>query len=93
MSEETIRQRFGEMVVTAEQKGVLVRLSVRDTGCGISRDDLPKITELLFTMKAREIGRGLAITRAILEKHGTRLADESIVDEGTMFSVKLKADM
>jgi signal transduction histidine kinase len=86
-------EESGEIVVTAEQEGVHVRLSVRDTGCGISRDDLPRITEPLFTTKARGIGLGLAITRAILEKHGTRLSVESTVDEGTTFSLMLKAEM
>ncbi|NQV24243.1 MAG: hypothetical protein HQ518_07720 [Rhodopirellula sp.] len=83
----------GQIIVAAEQEGDHVRLSVRDTGCGISRDDLPKIMEPLFTTKARGIGLGLAITRAILEKHGTRLTVESVVDEGTTFSVMLKAEI
>ncbi|MBI1313943.1 PAS domain-containing sensor histidine kinase [bacterium] len=82
----------GEIVVTAELQNGEVLISVRDTGCGISRDDLPRITEPLFSTKARGIGLGLAITKAILEKHGTGLSVESAPGEGTTFSLKLKAE-
>ena len=82
----------GDVTVTARQQDGNVRISVQDTGHGISRDDLPKITEPLFTTKARGIGLGLAITRAILEKHGTELSVESMVGEGTTFNLTLKAE-
>lgn len=65
---------------------------MQDTGKGISRDDLPRITEPLFSTKARGIGLGLAISRAILEKHGTKLSVESVQGKGTTFTMKLKAE-
>lgn len=85
-------EESGEIAVTAELRDAEVHVRVRDTGKGISRDDLPKITEPLFTTKARGIGLGLAITRAILEKHGSKLAVESVQGEGTTFTLKLKAE-
>lgn len=85
-------EESGEITVTAELRDAEVHVRVRDTGKGISRDDLPKITEPLFTTKARGIGLGLAITRAILEKHGSKLVVESVQGEGTTFTLRLQAE-
>lgn len=85
-------EESGDVTVSAELQGDEVQISVRDTGKGISRDDLPRITEPLFSTKARGIGLGLAITRAILQKHGTKLSVESVPGAGTTFTLKLKAE-
>jgi signal transduction histidine kinase len=52
---------------------------------------LSRITEPLFSTKVRGIGLGLAITRAILDKHGAQLAIESEEGEGAAFTVRLPA--
>jgi signal transduction histidine kinase len=85
-------QDSGDVVVSAAQEDGVVRISVQDTGCGIARDDLSKITEPLFSTKARGIGLGLAISRAILEKHGTQLSVQSVPEEGTTMSLTLNAE-
>lgn len=60
---------------------------VEDTGCGISAEDLSKITEPFFTSKARGMGLGLAISRTIIEKNGARLVVESELGKGSIFSI------
>jgi len=85
-------EESGDVTVSAELQNDEVQVSVRDTGKGISRDDLPKITEPLFSTKARGIGLGLAITRAILEKHQSELSVRSVQGEGTTFTLRLKAE-
>jgi len=82
----------GEITLTAEVNGGLVDFSVRDTGRGITADDLPKIMEPLFSTKAQGIGLGLAITRAILEKHGSELSVDSQPGHGATFTIRLTAD-
>lgn len=61
----------------------LVRLSVKDSGDGISATELPKLVAGLGP------GRGLRITREIAERHGGELWAESGVGSGARFFVEL----
>jgi len=64
---------------------------VADTGHGIKAADLDRIAEPLFSTKVRGIGLGLAITRAILEKHGGKLTVVSEEGRGAAFTAHLPA--
>ncbi len=68
-----------------------VCLTVRDTGVGISEENLPKIFSPFFTTKHRGTGLGLAITRSIMEKHGGRVSVESQLGRGTTFTLEFVA--
>jgi signal transduction histidine kinase len=81
----------GQLQITARGAEGEVSITVADTGVGIKREDLGRITEPLFSTKVRGIGLGLAITRAILDKHGARLAVESEEGRGAAFTVRLAA--
>jgi two-component system sensor histidine kinase ResE len=76
-----------------------VRLEVRDTGQGIAPEDLPHIFDRFYrgdASRARATGNtglGLAIVRAIVEAHGGRIGAESIMGEGTTFSIVLPAHL
>ena len=50
-----------------------VRMTVRDSGAGVRRDDVERIFEPFATTRATGMGMGLAISRAIVEAHGGRL--------------------
>ena len=65
-------------------------IQVKDTGSGIKEEDLARITEPLFSTKARGMGLGLSITKAIVDKHGGELDVESEVGTGSTFSVRLR---
>ena len=47
-----------------------VRVSVRDTGCGIAPEHLEEIFESFHSGKAEGLGLGLSIARAIVKAHG-----------------------
>ncbi len=68
-----------------------VAVEVTDTGNGITPDVLARIMEPLYTTKARGLGLGLAIVRAILEKAQGSLAVVSEPGQGSRFTVRLKA--
>lgn len=64
-------------------------LSVIDTGCGISPEDLKRIMEPLFSTKTRGLGLGLALARAIMERHDGELTVTSRPGHGTTFTMLL----
>ncbi len=80
----------GRLSITAREHGDEVAVAVTDTGSGIRPEDLPKIMEPLYSTKARGIGLGLSITRAIVEKHGGRLEVVSHWGTGSTFTVRLR---
>ena len=73
-----------------------VRVSVQDTGLGIPRDDLERIFDRFSQTETgkREgagTGLGLAIAKEITTAHGGTLSVDSIVGEGTTFTVTIPA--
>jgi signal transduction histidine kinase/ActR/RegA family two-component response regulator len=68
-----------------------VRISVRDHGCGIPDDVLPRIFDPYFTTKPGGSGLGLATAYAIIAKHGGNLSVQTKLRDGTVFIVDLPA--
>jgi len=77
----------------AFEDGSFVTIEVADSGRGISSQDLPYIWEELYRGDlARGIpgsGLGLALTKAIIERHGGSISARSRVGDGTVVSVSL----
>lgn len=80
----------GTINVFGEQSSDEVIVHVVDTGIGIADEDLGRITEPLYSTKARGMGLGLAISVAILQKNQGRLNVKSRIGHGAEFSVHLK---
>lgn len=81
----------GRLTLSARLAQGTVEVSVTDTGCGISAEDLPRIREPFRSTKARGIGLGLALSQAILEKNHGTLKVISEVGHGSTFTVVLMA--
>jgi two-component system NtrC family sensor kinase len=60
----------GELAVTIQDAADAVRITVSDTGPGISPKHMEKIFEPFFTTKEKGTGLGLAIVFNIVKKHG-----------------------
>lgn len=56
--------------VTISKKDRYADIKVRDNGEGISKNNLPRVKEALFTSKPKGSGLGLAISEKILKAHG-----------------------
>lgn len=68
-----------------------VRIVFRDNGQGIPPENLPKIFDPFFTSKevGHGTGLGLAVSYGIIESHGGTIDVESILGEGTTFTITL----
>ncbi len=72
-------------------------LTVRDYGDGIAREHIPRLTERFYrvdAVRSRErggTGLGLAIVKHIINRHRGQLSIESIVGEGSQFTIILPA--
>lgn len=76
-------------VVTARRDGV-VRVSVRDEGCGLPAEP-EQLFAPFFTTKPHGLGMGLAICRSIVGAHGGRLWAEPHPERGAIFHFELAA--
>jgi signal transduction histidine kinase len=70
-----------------ESKKAIVE--IRDTGTGISQENIDRLFEPYFTTKPDGIGLGLAITRRIIEEHNGEIKINSIEGQGATFSIFL----
>jgi signal transduction histidine kinase len=77
----------GHLTISALSEKESVRLRVADTGCGISRDNMKKIFEPLFTTKKCGIGLGLAISKNLMEANGGRIEIQSEEGKGSVFTM------
>ena len=72
-----------------------VAIAVMDEGEGIAREHLPRLTERFYridTARSRELGGtglGLAIVKHILNRHRGALDIDSVVGQGSTFTVHL----
>jgi signal transduction histidine kinase len=71
--------------VTGDDRRAEIR--VRDTGCGIPADRVQAIFEDFVTTKRRGLGLGLAISRKIVEQLGGSITVDSVVGEGSCFTL------
>ena len=81
--------------VRAFEDGATVAVEVAETGPGIPEEDLAHVWEELYRGKsARGIpgsGLGLALVRAIVERHGGQASVRSRAGQGTVFTLRLPA--
>ncbi|MFH2122448.1 MAG: ATP-binding protein [Pseudomonadota bacterium] len=76
-----------DIQVMAEGKNVL--FTIKDTGCGVRKEDLPRIFDPYFTTKPEGTGLGLAMSMKIVEEHGGTMTFQSEKDVGTTVIVSL----
>jgi two-component system NtrC family sensor kinase len=83
----------GELTVVTRRAsdGAFIVIELKDTGCGIPRENLEKIFDPFFTTKdvGRGTGLGLAVSFGIIARHQGTIEVQSHPGEGTTFVVRL----
>jgi PAS domain S-box-containing protein len=84
--------------VTAEVPDVLpihgkeyIKVSIKDNGIGIPKEDIIKIFDPYFTTKQKGSGLGLASTYSIIKNHNGYIDANSDIGKGTTFNIYLPA--
>jgi len=90
--------RGGTLTVSTAKEDVSgksrVIIRIKDTGVGISDDQLEMIFEPFYTTKVSEgTGLGLSITKKVMESQGGRVEIESEVGRGTQVILSLPLDV
>ena len=81
------------VLATIEEDNNLV-ITITDTGCGISEEDLPKVKEKFYKTNntVRGSGIGLAVADEIIRKHNGKLEIYSVLGKGTSVKITLPID-
>lgn len=82
-------QRVGTTTVRLSSEGQLQRVTVADTGPGLSSDARANLFRPFFTTKSRGTGLGLPTAKRLVELHGGSISVDSIAGEGTTVTVRL----
>ncbi|MBC7961494.1 MAG: PAS domain S-box protein [Steroidobacteraceae bacterium] len=87
----------GTVTISADNAGTSqegkrsVRISVADSGTGISEQHLQRIFDPYFTTKQQGSGLGLATCYSIVRRHGGEIGVASILGEGSTFTISVPA--
>lgn len=81
----------GTVTVSVDQKDDEATISVKDTGAGMSEDDLPHIFDRFYRCdRSRSkpgVGLGLSLVRATVKAHGGKINVASSPGEGSTFEI------
>ena len=83
----------GTITISIEQNEKEITVSIRDTGIGISEEDLPKIFNRFYRCdRSRSFqgsGLGLSLAQAIVQAHHGVIFASSSLEKGSIFTVTL----
>jgi two-component system, sporulation sensor kinase E len=81
----------GRLAVQLENGDGQIRISLRDSGPGISPELQSQIYKMHFTTKSGGTGIGLYVARSVVESHGGEIQVETGAGRGTCFQIYLPA--
>jgi signal transduction histidine kinase len=81
------------VTVAIHPSGSRLELVVTDTGAGMSRETLERVTELFFSTKPRGSGIGLALVDRVVREAGGRLLIDSEPGQGTTVRVIIPVEV
>ena len=82
----------GSISVRFKSTSLFGMIEIADTGCGMDEEDRKHIFERFYRGKnssPESVGIGLALTKAIIERHNGKIEVSSELDKGTTFKISL----
>jgi signal transduction histidine kinase len=79
----------GEIIISCSLSGKVIKISIIDSGSGISNAEMEKIFEPFYTTKENGSGLGLPIAKGIMDALGGSLSVSSTPGEGTQVILEL----
>ncbi len=86
-------EKIGEELESSLNSGKYVKISIKDQGSGIKKEDLARIFNPYFSTKESGNGLGLASSSAIIRNHNGLITVASAQGEGSTFCVYLPASL
>ena len=87
---EAMQPGTGVLKVTAEQRNGTIFTVISDNGKGIAPEEIEKLFDPFYTDKPGGMGLGLTSTKNILNSHNAEVEVQSVVGEGTTFTIVFK---
>ncbi len=86
-----INRSNGEIKITTQriEDEKVFAIHIGDNGRGIPQEDFEKLFKPFFTKNENGKGLGLSICSRIIEKHGGVIVFDSVLGEGTIFTIKI----
>ena len=81
----------GMVTIATEPRGEVVRITVADTGRGMTEDELARALNGLYTTKPRGTGLGLAVVRRLVGDHGGAVHIDTAPRRGTTVIIEMPA--
>lgn len=82
-----------KIFITAVENKNNIILEIKDTGCGISKKDLPHIFDLFYrssnSRNGKNMGIGLSVVKSVIDVHGWSISVSSTKNIGTSFKIKI----
>jgi C4-dicarboxylate-specific signal transduction histidine kinase len=89
MNARPAQTRLLTLSIADDDRNGNVRISVTDTGPGITPDAIGKVFDTFFTTKAHGMGVGLSVTRTIILEHGGCIEADNHCGGGAIFRIAL----
>jgi PAS domain S-box-containing protein len=82
----------GRLTVKTSRVNGTSQLTIADTGCGMTAEQIEKVFEPFYTTKSQGLGLGMPYARKVIEQHHGEIHIESRRDAGTQIIIELPAE-
>jgi PAS domain S-box-containing protein len=79
----------GVLIVSTTASEKELQLSISDTGCGMTEEQMKNAFEPFYTTKSHGLGLGMSFASTVIERHGGMVSVESQVNKGTRIQIAL----
>jgi len=82
----------GRLTLKTSRSNGTSKLTIADTGCGMTDEQIEKVFEPFYTTKSQGLGLGMPYAKKVIEEHRGAIHIESHRDEGTQITIELPAE-